>query len=193
MPFLISPVLTHEVFTGRPQPTLATGDGLLLRPWRAGDAPAVYDVFQDPVMHQWHARTAGSEEEVADWIRDWHQAWEEEREAQWAVVDADCDRLLGRVALREIRLGDGTAEVAYWTVPAARGRGVAARATSALARWALDEIGFHRLELLHAVRNEASCRVASRTGFALEGTKRSAILHPDGWHDMHLHARVRGD
>ncbi|MFH9007772.1 GNAT family N-acetyltransferase [Streptomyces afghaniensis] len=191
MPFLISPVLTPEVFTGRPQPTLATGD-LLLRPWRAGDAPAVYEVFQDPVMHQWHARTAGSEEEVADWIRDWHQAWEEEREAQWAVVDADSDRLLGRVALREIRLGDGTAEVAYWTVPAARGRGVAARATTALARWALDEIGFHRLELLHAVRNEASCRVATRTGFALEGTKRSAILHPDGWHDMHLHARVRG-
>ncbi|CAM5746771.1 hypothetical protein [Streptomyces afghaniensis 772] [Streptomyces afghaniensis] len=193
MPFLISPVLAPEVFTGRPQPTLATGDGLLLRPWRAGDAPAVYEVFQDPVMHQWHARTAGSEEEVADWIRDWHQAWEEEREAQWAVVDADSDRLLGRVALCEIRLGDGTAEVAYWTVPAARGRGVAARATTALTRWALDEIGFHRLELLHAVRNEASCRVASRTGFALEGTKRSAILHQDGWHDMHLHARVRGD
>ncbi|MDQ0747273.1 RimJ/RimL family protein N-acetyltransferase [Streptomyces africanus] len=193
MPFLISPVLTAEVLTARPQPTLATGDGLLLRPWRAGDAPAVYEVFQDPVMHQWHARTADSEEEVADWIRDWHQAWEEQREAQWAVVDADSDRLLGRVALREIRLGDGTAEVAYWTVPAARGRGVAARATTALAHWALDETGFHRLELLHAVRNEASCRVASRTGFALEGTKRSAILHPDGWHDMHLHARVRGD
>ncbi|MFI7018028.1 GNAT family N-acetyltransferase [Streptomyces sp. NPDC050164] len=193
MPFLTSPVLTPEVFTGHPQPTLATGDGLLLRPWRAGDTPAVYEVFQDPVMHQWHARTADSEEEVAGWIRDWHQAWEEEREAQWAVVDADSDRLLGRVALREIRLDDGVAEVAYWTAPAARGRGVAARATTALARWALDEIGFHRLELLHAVRNEASCRVASRTGFALEGTKRSAILHPDGWHDMHLHARVRGD
>jgi RimJ/RimL family protein N-acetyltransferase len=193
MPFLTGPVVTPEALTGRPQPTLATGGGLLLRPWRAGDAPAVYEVFQDPVMHQWHARTADSEEEVAGWIRDWHQAWQEEREAQWAVVDADSDRLLGRVALREIRLDDGVAEVAYWTVPAARGRGVAARATAALARWALDEIGFHRLELLHAVRNEASCRVASRTGFALEGTKRSAVLHQDGWHDMHLHARVRGD
>ncbi|MEU6178542.1 GNAT family N-acetyltransferase [Streptomyces coeruleorubidus] len=193
MPFLTSPVLTPEVFTGRPQPTLPTGDGLHLRPWRSEDAPAVYEVFQDPVMHQWHARSADSEEEVAGWIRDWHQAWKEGRAAQWAVVDADSDRLLGRVALREIRLDDGVAEVAYWTAPAARGRGVAARATTALARWALDEIGFHRLELLHAVRNEASCRVASRTGFALEGTKRSAILHPDGWHDMHLHARVRGD
>ncbi|MDQ1020863.1 RimJ/RimL family protein N-acetyltransferase [Streptomyces afghaniensis] len=89
--------------------------------------------------------------------------------------------LLGRVALREMRLGDGTAEVAYWTAPAARGRGVAARATTALDQWALDETGFHRLQLLHAVRNEASCRVASRAGFTLEGTKRSAILHPDGW------------
>ncbi|MBW8820072.1 MAG: GNAT family N-acetyltransferase, partial [Streptomyces sp.] len=74
-----------------------------------------------------------------------------------------------------------------------RGRGVAARATVVLSRWALDDIGFNRLELMHAVRNEASCRVATKTGFVLEGTKRSAVLHPDGWHDMHLHARVRGD
>ncbi|WP_328337518.1 GNAT family N-acetyltransferase [Streptomyces violaceus] len=193
MPFLTSPVLTAGALARRPQPTLATGDVLLLRPWRAADAPAVYEVFQDPVMHQWHARAADSEAEVAGWIGDWHRAWEEEREAQWAVTDADSGSLLGRVALREIRLDDGMAEVAYWTVPAARGRGIAVRATTALSRWALDETGFHRLELLHAVRNEASCHVATRTGFPLEGTKRSAVLHADGWHDMHLHARVRGD
>ncbi|MDT0389969.1 GNAT family N-acetyltransferase [Streptomyces sp. DSM 41921] len=193
MPFLISPVLTTGTLARRPQPALPADGGLLLRPWREQDAPAVYAVFQDPVMHQWHARAAGSEEEVTGWIREWCAAWEEEREAQWAVVDGASGVLLGRVALREIRLDEGTAEVAYWTAAAARGRGVAARATTALARWALDEVGFHRLELLHAVRNEASCRVAARTGFALEGTKRSAVLHADGWHDMHLHARVRGD
>jgi RimJ/RimL family protein N-acetyltransferase len=85
------------------------------------------------------------------------------------------------------------AEVAYWTTRAARGRGVAPRATTALTRWAFDEIGFHRLELMHATANEASCRVAGKAGFALEGTKRSAVLHQDGWHDMHLHARVQGD
>jgi hypothetical protein len=36
-------------------------------------------------------------------------------------------------------------------------------------------------------------RVAGKAGFAFEGTKRSAVLHQDGWHDMHLHARVQGD
>ncbi|MFJ7333551.1 GNAT family N-acetyltransferase [Streptomyces sp. NPDC101110] len=193
MPFLISPVLTAGALADRPQPTLPADGALVLRPFRAGDAPAVYDVFQDPVMHQWHARSADSETEVGDWIRAWQQSWEEEREAHWAVADAASGALLGRVALRELRLDDGAAEVAYWTVPAARGRGVAVRATTALTRWALGETGFHRLELLHAVRNEASCRVATRTGFALEGTKRSAIMQPDGWHDMHLHARVRED
>jgi hypothetical protein len=27
----------------------------------------------------------------------------------------------------------------------------------------------------------------------LEGTKRSEAVHSDGRHDMHLHARIRGD
>lgn len=106
-----------------------------------------------------------------------------ERQAQWAVVDPGTGALLGRVALRNMLLGDRAAEVAYWTVAAARGRGVAPPGVTALARWAFG-VGFHR--------NEASCRVATKTGFALEGTKRSALLHPDGWHDMHLHARLEG-
>lgn len=38
--------------------------------------------------------------------------------------------------------------------------------------------------------NAASCRVALKAGFAAEGTRRSAALHADGWHDMHLHARI---
>ncbi|MCL8012427.1 GNAT family N-acetyltransferase [Streptomyces sp. AS02] len=193
MPFLTSPVLPAGTLARLPQPTLPTGDGLLLRPWRAEDAPAVHAAFQDPVMHQWHVRAADSVEEVGGWIEEWLKAWARERAPQWAVVDADGDRLLGRVALREIHLDEATAEVAYWTTAQARGQGVAARATTALARWALDDIGFHRLELLHAVRNEASCRVAAKAGFRLEGTKRSSALHRDGWHDMHLHARVQGD
>ncbi|MEU1056049.1 GNAT family N-acetyltransferase [Streptomyces sp. NPDC005876] len=193
MPYLTRPVLSAGTLSRVPQPTVPTGDGLVLRPWRDDDAPAVHDAFQDPAMHQWHIRTADSVSEVRGWIAEWRDGWAAERDAQWAVADAATGRLLGRVALRGIVLGDGVAEVAYWTVAAARGQGVAARATAALARWALDEVGFHRLELSHAVANEASCRVARRTGFALEGTKRSALLHPDGWHDMHLHARVRGD
>ncbi|KOV65852.1 GNAT family N-acetyltransferase [Streptomyces sp. MMG1121] len=193
MPYLNSPVVPAGTLARTAQPALPADGGLLLRPWRSQDAPAVHAAFQDPVMHQWHIKSCDSEEEAAGWIAQWRRGWEREREAQWAVVDAGSDELLGRVALREILLGDGCAEVAYWTVARARGRGVAVRATTALSRWAFEEIGIHRLELSHATANEASCRVAEKAGFAAEGTRRSALLHPDGWHDMHLHARVRGD
>jgi RimJ/RimL family protein N-acetyltransferase len=36
----------------------------------------------------------------------------------------------------------------------------------------------------------ASCRVAQKAGYLLEGTKREHWLFADGWHDVHLHARV---
>jgi [ribosomal protein S5]-alanine N-acetyltransferase len=51
--------------------------------------------------------------------------------------------------------------------------------------------GFHRLDLEHAVANNASCRVAGKTGFAAEGVRRSAWLLADGRHDAHAHARLR--
>ncbi|WP_447036385.1 GNAT family N-acetyltransferase [Streptomyces sp. DSM 118878] len=192
MPYKISDVVAPGTLARREQPVLSVPGGLVIRPWLPADAPSVYEAFQDPALQQWHARVADSESEARGWIEDWRAAWAGERDAYWAIADAETDVLVGRIALKLIVLADGQAEVAYWTVPAARGRGVAPRAVEALSRWAFEEVGLHRLELTHATANEASCRVATKSGFATEGTKRSAVLHTDGWHDMHLHARIAG-
>lgn len=88
-----------------------------------------------------------------------------------------------------MNLHEGVAEVGYWVLPRSRGQRVASRALSALTDWAFNT-GFHRLELLRSVQNPASCSVAKNVSYELEGTKRQDALHTDGWHDMHLHARV---
>jgi RimJ/RimL family protein N-acetyltransferase len=108
-------------------------------------------------------------------------------------VTRDGGEVLGRIAMRGFNFADGLAGCAYWVLPAARGAGVAPRALTALTGWAFGRAGFHRLYLDHSTRNTASCRVATKSGFRLEGTKRSAAVHADGRHDMHLHARVRAD
>ena len=100
---------------------------------------------------------------------------------------------MGRVALREIRLLDGVAE---WHLLGAAGRAEPGRGHRRDRRG--GPLGHRRAgpapaSLLHATANPASGRVADKAGFAVEGTLRSAMRHPDGWHDMHLHARVRGD
>ncbi|MBT2467364.1 GNAT family N-acetyltransferase [Streptomyces sp. ISL-66] len=50
-----------------------------------------------------------------------------------------------------------------------------------------------RIARYHSAANPASCRVATKAGYPLEGTMRGALLHVDGWHDEHLHARLRTD
>ncbi|MGW6273241.1 GNAT family N-acetyltransferase [Streptomyces sp. NPDC055060] len=193
MPSKIPDVVPPGALARAQQPRIPAPGGLLIRPWQAADAPAVYEAFQDPVIQRWHARGADSVDETRDWIEGWRAAWAEERDAHWAIADATTDAVVGRISLRLIVLGDGQAEVAYWTMPSARGRGIAPRALTTLSDWAFADVGLHRLELTHATANEASCRVALKTGFAPEGTKRRAVLHEEGWLDMHLHARVRED
>ena len=191
MAYLVTPALPAGRMRDLGQPVLRTAGGLVLRPWEAGDAPVVLEAYQDPAIQQWNLRAFGSLAEAGAWIAQWEERWRAERDGCWAVADP-AGAVLGRVALREVRLPDGVAECTYWVLPAARNRGVATAATAEVARWALDELGLHRLSLLHATANPASCRVAAKAGFAVEGTLRSAMRHPDGWHDMHLHARVGG-
>jgi RimJ/RimL family protein N-acetyltransferase len=189
MPQLNAPVVPAGSLSKAEQPVLRAGD-LLLRPWTADDAGALLTAFADPAIQRWHARSVESRQEAEELIAGYNQRWRDETDAHWAITGPE---VLGRVALRLIDLKEGTAELAYWVTPAARGRGTAVRAAVALTAWALDELGLHRLELNHSVANAPSCRVAEKAGYAPEGIRRSAVLHPDGWHDMHLHARVQGD
>jgi RimJ/RimL family protein N-acetyltransferase len=188
MPSLTAPVVPAGALSQVAQPILRAGD-LVLRPWAEGDAAALVAAFADPEIQRWHARTVESLAEASDMIARYQRAWRNETGAHWAVTGPE---VIGRVALRTVDLEEGCAEIAYWVTPAARGRGAAPGSAIALSGWALGELGLHRLDLEHSVANAASCRVAQKAGFAYEGTRRSAVLHGDGWHDMHLHARIRG-
>jgi RimJ/RimL family protein N-acetyltransferase len=198
MPSLTRPAIPAGHLAASVQPVLPIDQGLSLRPWTAADAPSVIAAYADPDIRFWHARTVDSEAEARALIERWRSAWGAESGANWAVVRAaggdsgSGDAVLGRIALRAIDTEQGRAECMYWIRPEARGGGVATRALSGLAAWAFDEAGFHRLFLVHSTVNDASCRVATKAGFAPEGVERSSVLHPDGWHDMHVHSRITG-
>ena len=191
MPSLVTSTVPVGSLAVRPQPTLTADRGVLLRPWSLHDAQPVLDAYQDEAIQRWHVQRADSLAETREWIAGWQSGWAAETGAHWAVVEGESDILLGRAALKHLKFADGTADVAYWTVPAARGRGVCPRAVDAMASWAFEVAGFHRLDLEHAMGNTASCRVAEKTGFAVEGVRRSAWLLADGRHDVHAHARLR--
>lgn len=183
------PVILAGSLAGSPQPLLPAGRDLLLRPWHPADAQVFLSAYQDAEIRRWHTRRPSSEARVREWFDRYRQDWEQEKGGHWAVA-RDNDEVIGRIALGSVDFDAGTASVGYWVLAEARGAGIATRALSTLTDWAL-EIGFYRLHLDHSTRNLASCKVATKSRYQLEGTKRSAGVHDDGRHDMHLHARIR--
>jgi RimJ/RimL family protein N-acetyltransferase len=190
MPDLVVPALDPLAFFAGEQPVLR-GEGLVLRAWRESDWPALVLAYGDPAIQRWHVRTL-DEREAREWAIGRAQRWRNRAAVDWAITD-ETDCVLGRLGIPRFEFEKGLGAVAYWVLPDARGRGVAPRALSVLCEWAFERQGMHRLELDHSVDNEPSCRVAGRAGFALEGVKRAELWHLDGWHDMHLHARLAGD
>ncbi|MFI2104311.1 GNAT family N-acetyltransferase [Isoptericola sp. NPDC019693] len=188
MPTLLP--VTFAPFTDPEQPVLdVPAAGARLRPWRVEDAAAVRAVYADAAIQQWHVRVLESDDEAREVLDGWRAGWADGRESSWAVADATDDSVvLGRTAVKTFD-PHGVGAVAYWTAPAARGRGVAPAALVVAAGWAFAA-GFHRLELVHSTDNPSSCRVAEKAGFEAEGVLRQSVRHLDGWHDMHLHARL---
>jgi RimJ/RimL family protein N-acetyltransferase len=192
VPRLSSAVLLPGSLKRLRQPAVPVNDRFRLRPWHGRDVPIVIEAFTDPDIQRWHRRSLELGE-ARQLIREWRSMWERETGASWAIERLADHAAVGRVALHHVNFEAACGEVSYWVLPHARRAGAASSAARAASEWSFDVMGLHRIELRHSVFNAASCGVATRAGFQLEGTLRSALLHVDGWHDMHVHARIRSD
>ena len=130
---------------------------------------------------------------VERWIDRYERGWEDGACAGFVARDAADGSLLAFAAIVKLDLDAQEGEIGYLVLPAARGRGVAARAVRLLSRWGFDELGLERLELLIAAANTASVRVAERSGYRLEGVRRNAHFKEGRRADTGVWSRLRTD
>ena len=167
---------------------------LLLRPPLVSDASGALEMLSDADTRRWNPAPSvvdldGAERwcaELADWSGGDH--------ATWTVLDRQTEAFVGVVSVHSINPIQADAEIGYRVSPAARGHGIGTEAVSAATVWAFDNLALVRIELAHAVVNAASCVVARRAGYPLEGLLRQSFVYGDGQrYDEHLHARLVGD
>lgn len=129
--------------------------------------------------------------------RAWCERWADRvggSVVQFGIYDSGEERFLGHIALQQISFANSHAELGYRIAPWARGGGVATAAVRAVSGYAFGTVGLNRLGIGHSVENPASCRVAEKAGFALEGTLRQFYRCGDGMlYDEHLHGRLASD
>ncbi len=173
--------------------TLRTSEGFVLRAWTEADVPALLRAFEPYEMRWQHSGSPiDTRESALDWITLRQEAWRAGTGYVFAVTD-DADAVLGCMGVTAIDRRHDIGWVSYWTMAAAQGRGVASSAAIAVSEWAFSDLGLYRLELGHRTDNLASCKVATRAGFAVEGIERAKLRYGDQRYDSEMHARLATD
>lgn len=133
-----------------------------------------------------------SEQEARAWIRTTIDGHATQTMFDFAVFDAQ-GRFSGACGINQIRGTDRCANLGYWIRSSACNRGLASVATQLVVRWAFTNTNLHRLEILAAVTNTASQRVALKVNAHFEGKLRGRMMLAGVPTDAYLYSIVRGD
>jgi len=169
---------------------------LTLRPWTADDIPALIRAHADPVMRRWLSTQIDDDEQALAVLVGRKADWEAGTRFTFAVVASEDGEgngePIGSISIRRARESK-TAEVGYWTAAEARGKSVAPRAVEGALAWAetvWSDDPVERINLIHSLGNDASCRVAIKLGFAL--AEELPPFPPKFPEPGHLHVRRVG-
>jgi RimJ/RimL family protein N-acetyltransferase len=168
---------------------------LHVRPLAADDAPAVVHVFADRQTQRWLPFPEDfSAFEALRWCT---ELAAERRDSglgdHYGVIRREDNKLVGCLWTKRTDWGARVTEISYALMPSARGFGIAAEATDAVAIALLLEHGFQRVELRVAPGNTASRRVAEKAGFTYEGLLRNAGYVHSGRVDLEVWSLVTAD
>jgi RimJ/RimL family protein N-acetyltransferase len=95
---------------------------------------------------------------------------------EFHIVDQS-GTFLGGCGLNRLDMRFLKSNLGYWVRSSATGRGVATSATRLLATFGLEQLGLQRIEIIAAVQNLASQRVAEKVGAHRESVQRNGIRY----------------
>ena len=108
----------------------------------------------------------------------------------FGIFGADGD-YLGNCGLNAINAEDKYANLGYWIRTRRTRRGFATGAVIELARWAFQNTDLNRLEIVAALDNVASQRVAERAGAHREGVAKQRLIRGGRVQDAVIYSLVR--
>ena len=172
-------------------------DGLLLRPYQAQDAPALYCAVRESVasVGRWlpWCHAGYSEADSVAWIAHCAECWNRGDQYTFAIFDDTTARFLGAVGLSHRNREHNFASIGYWVRESAHGRGIAARAGRPVAQFGFDVVKLSRIEILAAVENRASRCTAENIGARFEAVARNRLSTPQGVVDAAAYALIPSD
>jgi ribosomal-protein-serine acetyltransferase len=164
-----------------------TDGNIIIRPCQPEDADVICEGVRETMheMLKWapwcHPDYAISD--CKSWLDSRDQMWSEGIEYDFVVFDTKDDTFLGGCAVDQINRKHNFANLGYWVRTSQEGKGIATAAVKLISRFGFETLGFTRLEVVAAVQNKASQRVAEKAGAVREGIHRNRHVVHDTIYD----------
>lgn len=129
-------------------------------------------------------------EESRAWLETQVAAFDEGTAYEFAIVSGS-GQYLGGCGLNQLDKANRRANLGYWVRTSASNLGVAGRAVCLIRDWAFQNTNLIRLEIVIAMGNAASYRVAERCGAIREGILSQRLLLHGAAHDATMFSFTR--
>ena len=120
-------------------------------------------------------------------------AWKGGVQFALAITDAQNGEFLGGTGLNHINYQYRLANLGYWVRTSATGRGIATAAARLAGEFGVRCLRLLRAEIVVAVGNQPSLRVAEKVGAVKEGILRNGLTLNDGPNDVAIFSFIPED
>jgi RimJ/RimL family protein N-acetyltransferase len=174
--------------------SLVAGD-LLLRPFHVSDATGLYGAVYESLkeLKPWMSWAIDGYTELSarEYISIAQARWVEH--TYYALAITRNQEILGACTLSSIHPIFRFCNLGYWVRSSCHGQGIAGRAAQLAARFAFETLGLIRVEIVIAVENYASMRVAEKINAHDEGILLNRMIVGKSIHDAHMYSLLPSD
>lgn len=168
-----------------------------LRPFRLEDSTQLYQAVRESLseLKPWMswAHDTYSHQDADDFIRITRARWEEKTLYAFAITDAQTGEVLGGCSLSHKNPVYHYCNLGYWVRTSRCHEGLAGRAAKLVAHLGFEQAGVIRAEIVVAVGNEKSVRVAEKMGAHYEGLLLNRMVVGKAIYDAHMFSMIPSD
>jgi ribosomal-protein-serine acetyltransferase len=170
---------------------------LILRPPLMEDATEIYTAVMASLgdLAPWMdwATPDYSIDMTREWLAKLQAGWEQGTSYQFTIFEAGGRMVLGGCGINHINRYYRLANLGYWVRSDRTAEGIATRAARLVAGFGFNQLGLRRIEIVTAVENHASRRVAEKAGAQFEGILRDRLRLAGENADAAMHSLLPED
>jgi RimJ/RimL family protein N-acetyltransferase len=170
---------------------------ITIRPYQEDDIDDLYEAALESHQHCYEflpwCHPDYSREEAEAFVLSRAQAWDDQTDFSFAIIDEASGLYLGGVGVNFINWTHRFANIGYWVRRTALGQGIGVMALQQAAEYIFENTDLARLEIVISTENENSISVAEEAGALDEGILHDRLYLHGEFHDAHMFAFLKDE